>query len=308
MSRFTKLTLIVAATLCVAVQLLPASVEPAWADGTPAAPVCSASGYNASCAGDAGAWAVPVHIEAYGRNQLGSDVRVTVRFGRLRNPLTGDLILGPDGQAQWFDSREETCTPSCTVETGRNPTPYLYDGHVQCAAMRSGSLTTISCWAHIDDLGDPSTFSLPVMPMDTAQIAALPGFDVEIESTPPIETPASTIPQTCVPLVVCVGPIPVGPIRILERQNLPMTLRISATDLTVSYHVVAGLYMVGQPIGPITVSVPLPFIGDIPITLCPETCPAATPPGARITGSLTVTVTLGGGTSYSETVPINVSI
>ncbi|MHB1260671.1 MAG: hypothetical protein ACYC2H_03035 [Thermoplasmatota archaeon] len=172
------------------------------------------------------------------------------------------------------------------------------------------------------------------------------------QSETPLVTPAQPVPETCVPLLLCVGPftIPaqdlgdapavcdaaepvcVGPIPI-PAQNLgevpavcdvageicvgpfpvpaqdvvetpPVTVAVDFTGLDAAADPNAG--EIGS-IGPIVQVIPVPIIGDVPVTICPTTCPFPVSPEGETVGSLTITVTVG-SEEESYTIPLGQSV
>lgn len=161
-----------------------------------------------------------------------------------------------------------------------------------------------------------------------------PTPDVPAQSTPPL-------PQECVPLVICVGPVAPQPL----TPEVPPQGPFSTPPVTAPAVCAAAAPLCLPPTtivppqsittpgqGPIPITPPIvvsvsstglsglitpnvgqfssigPFneqVGPVPVTLCPSTCPVPVPPGTTLDGSITVTVTVGSQV-FSETVPVHV--
>ena len=144
----------------------------------------------------------------------------------------------------------------------------------------------------------------------------------------PLVTPAQPVPRTCAPLelvcigpftvppqdfgdapavcdvagVICVGPIPVPAQDVVETQAITVSVDFTGLDALADPH--AGEL---TSIGPFNEEVPVPLIGDVPVTVCGATCPFPVFPEGETVGSMTITVTVG-SESESVTIPLGSSL
>jgi hypothetical protein len=143
----------------------------------------------------------------------------------------------------------------------------------------------------------------------------------------PLVTPAQPVPETCVPPVisllcvgpftipaqdlgdapaicdaaeqVCVGPFPIPAQDVVETEDVTVAFDFTGLDAIADAHE-------GEltAIGPFVEIIPVPVIGDVPVTLCPSTCPFPVMPEGSTAGSVTITVTVG-DQSEERTIPLD---
>jgi hypothetical protein len=100
---------------------------------------------------------------------------------------------------------------------------------------------------------------------------------------------------------LCVGPIPVPAQDVAETDDITVAVGFTGLEVLADPHA-AEL----TAIGPFTETVPVPVIGDVPVTVCPATCPFPVSPEGETMGSLTITVIVG-SEQRSVTVPLDAS-
>jgi hypothetical protein len=204
------------------------------------------------------------------------------------------------------------------------PIPAVFTPNVPSETVTTPGVTT------------PATCTVSVCTSPTTvgsqQVGPTP--DVPAQSTPPL-------PQACVPLVICIGPVPPQPLTPEVPPQGPVSTPPETAPAVCSAAsflcVPATPILPPEPVttpgeGPMQVTPPVivsvsttgfdglvtpnagqfssigPFneqVGPVPVTLCPSTCPVPVPPGATLDGSITVTV-LVGAEVHSVTIPVHV--
>lgn len=121
-----------------------------------------------------------------------------------------------------------------------------------------------------------------------------PEPDEEIGVVPPVNqsTPDGfLIPETCDPLalVLCVGPV---------GEDAPAVVVVSSDGVVLSVWLHQGE---SESVGPVQETVTVPVTGtQVPLTLCPNTCPVPVPPEAGATGGVSVCYTVDATTQCLE--------
>lgn len=143
-------------------------------------------------------------------------------------------------------------------------------------------------------------FTIPSM-----TVGPTPGVASQTVVTPPVVVPAvcAAAPQACLPATTIPGStLLVTPAVPSQTVTPPTSVEVwfSGLDGTVDSN--AGEL---TSIGPLVVPVTLPVVGEVPVILCPSTCPAPILPAGSLQGSVTVVVNVGSAT-HSATVPVSV--
>lgn len=197
-------------------------------------------------------------------------------------------------------------------------------------------------WEPILDVPCPPTTTLATPPVQQsvgAPATSTPGVPASNATTPPVGAPApcfaaactsptnvpgtSTppVPQQCVPLVACVGPVapqPLTPpasvpalcsvvgaaclpgVMLVPSQTVPLP-GVASVPLTpassVGLNATAFQFFVDLHAGELGTTGPTTVnVGPVPVVLCPSTCPSPVPPEVGYTGDLVLTVTVGATT------------
>lgn len=150
-------------------------------------------------------------------------------------------------------------------------------------------------------------------PVETGPVCTDPACDAET----PVETEEVPVEKTCAPAgVFCAGPFTVPPQDVFtvpapcslddvddvcdtsvsqESVFLGHVPSLSYSIRSEGIHVEADAHD-GEfsPVGPLVVTVPVPGIGDVPLTFCDQTCPVPVPPEGSTEGALTLVVYVDG--------------
>lgn len=205
-----------------------------------------------------------------------------------------------------------TCTlTQCTVETPLGSTPPV-TLPATCTVAPCTSETPLVTPAQ----PVPETCVPPLVPLLCVGPFTVPALDlgdapaicatVGVVCLGPIPIPSQDLgsaPAVCDAAgEVCVGPFPVPAQDVVETEDITVAVDFTGLDAAADAH--AG--EIGS-IGPIVEVVPVPLIGDVPLTLCPATCPFPVLPEGETVGNVTVTVTVG-DEEESVTIPLGASV
>lgn len=204
--------------------------------------------------------------------------------------LPATCTAGPcDAETPLGSTPSETVPEQCTLDACNEETPLVTPGQ---PVGRTCAPLDVVC------LGP---FSVP--PQDLGDAPAVCDAAVCLG---PITVPSQDLgdaPAVCdVAGDVCVGPIPVPAQDVVETQPITVAVGFTGLDVLADPHA-AEL----TSVGPFDVVVPVPVIGDVPVTVCASTCPFPVSPEGETVGSVTVTVTVG-AEEHSVTVPLGSSV